>query len=1102
MKKIAIVLLLLLSMLCVFTACDSLLDFATYTIQSEKDSYTITIGQEVDFKSYFVVKDSTGIELGVTDAMLDLSAVDTTKEGSFTVTCTVGTVSKTITFVVVEDGNQGGEDFPIDLSEVFAKYDDYSKWNFEVTYDLTSSDEYYSSYGEYGYEGANCWYNYSYSDIKYTDYIIYDKDFNIYLYNDNGDGTHTIYMETDDEFQNYFYYDYLELIDLNALSFEQEGDHYTATNPATAGNSILGEYDLTYTDVDLYIANGVISKITAVATDGTYTDTYTIEFSHYGEVTVDVSALTLTNDNPGGTVTPPSEDVDVSEKITTTFVDQYLDCLDGGLTFTTDSTANGFHNERGVQYLQRLGDVALVGPTLTGVTNVSVVVCTNHSAGMDVAVMVGNTWLTSGEQTKVTVSKYADYNDHLTKVTFVSDTPLSGGIVVNLIAKGSSESMYIKEIIVNDDSTDGTGGGTTTNQTPVDMTELFEKYDDYAEWNFELVFGAGYTGYDYTYYFYGYQGWDCWMMYEYYNTTYVDYITYDDNNSIVLYYDNGDGTHTQYLENDDDFWDYYYVDYLDLTLLSTSQFYLNGDHYSALSPSTVGNNVLGEDIYYGATYVSFDIYVKNGVITKIVATQDDDYGYILEFSNYGKATVDVSNLTVTDGTTTGGGSQGGDTYQPVTPSGEMMPAQSYDESTHSDDRLHQMIEKSNDSIGLPSLGNVTALVVPVQFSTDKFTSAELTNLNIAFNGTSAQTGWESVKSYYQKSSYGKLNLSFDKSDTYTASKSVSSYERSTNGSHDILLEVLSWLESKTDLSKYDTNNDGCIDAVYLIYSVPVNYDDDDSMWWAYVSWSQDNTEYDGVVPYYYFFAGIDFMTEDLDNTMKINATTYIHETGHLLGLDDYYDYYPNRGSDMGLGGADMMDYTVGDHNPYSKIMLGWITPTIVTSTQTLTIQALESSGQCIMLLLDYDGTYFSEYLLIDLFSNTGLNEYHANQQGRYLYYDSATGISAPFGARIYHVSSSCKQPYSDSYSSFTDNNNSLTAIPLIKLVEADGDTNYQSDTDSNGYVYAADDDLWQTGSSLKKVFENFTRHDGKEVNFDIRFDSVTATSATITITFA
>lgn len=475
-----------------------------------------------------------------------------------------------------------------------------------------------------------------------------------------------------------------------------------------------------------------------------------------------------------------------------------------------------------------------------------------------------------------------------------------------------------------------------------------------------------------------------------------------------------------------------------------------------------------------------------------------------------------------------GGTAGGDTPAPS----DIMPAQNFDASKLDKSTLREKMAKYfsdegySDPLPLQSTGTHDLLVVPVAFSDKPISAEQLSRLDKAFNGTSADTGWESVSSYYQKSSYGNLNLSYDIQNTYTSSKTYSYYENYSENitidgetytkTGDVLLleEVLAYYETILDLTNYDTDKDGVIDAVYLIYSAPVAYGDDESIYWAYVTTyptTDTSPKYDGLELGYYLFAGIDFIDEHTGNSndyyatqsgytpyagLSIMAETYIHETGHLLGLDDYYDYDETQGGGEGLGGADMMDYNVGDHNAYSKLILGWIDPTIVTTTQTLNLSSFATSGQTIMVLLDYDGTYFSEYLLIDFYTATGVNEMAANQNESLLYYDGSTGVGAKYGVRVYHVSSSIKEPYSDDYFSFTDNNNSLTTTPLIKLVEADGEKKFAS---TNGYAEASD--LWMAGDKLSTSFANYTRNDGKKVNFDVSVDSVSETGATITITF-
>lgn len=456
----------------------------------------------------------------------------------------------------------------------------------------------------------------------------------------------------------------------------------------------------------------------------------------------------------------------------------------------------------------------------------------------------------------------------------------------------------------------------------------------------------------------------------------------------------------------------------------------------------------------------------------------------------------ISSISINGGSTSGntGGSTG---------TGTIMTSPTFD-SSKEDYRLEEAYEAKENWVQLSTTGKYDVLVVPVQFKnasgTSIITDEDLANLDTAFNGKDSTntTGWESVTSYYYKSSFGKLDLHFDIQSVFVANNIASSYE-GENGPQDLMLEVLAYLEPKLDLTKYDYNNDGVLDGIYLIYSEPVDWEGE-SNWWAFVSWyylegaeDSDYQTFDGLEINNYLFAGFDFMDEESGNGVNINASTYIHETGHMLGLDDYYDYDTTSGSNLGIGGADMMDATVGDHNPYSKILLDWITPTKVTESKTFTINPAESSGDCLMILLDGDGTYFSEYLLIDLYTNTGLNAMHAGIENSYLYY----GVE--YGVRVYHISSSINNPYSDNYGSFTDNNNSVSSKPLIKLIEADGETS--KNNASNYGAWAEESDLWTTGKVFSNVWASYTRYDGAKLNFDISFDSVSKTQATITITF-
>ncbi len=655
-----------------------------------------------------------------------------------------------------------------------------------------------------------------------------------------------------------------------------------------------------------------------------------------------------------------------------------------------------------------------------------------------------------------------------------ADTSKPGTFTVTLTIGGETRSVTFTVVAKQDD------------EPPIGSDEAFAPYADRSAWNFAVTVTVSDSGNSYEDY-YEYDGNRVLNTFlDENNDEYTDYWVYGTTTDTytAYYYDNGDGTYTEYGENSDKFTENYAYCYLiDLTCLADFDYTVSGSVYAAKSPNDAGNYVIGE--YEDTTWTSFTVTVTDGKIVKMVGKMSDGYTMEFAFSKHGKI-----RITLPD-------AEGGGSDVDPTPSGT-MEKQTYDASTFDNERLQDKLLKTDGSIGLPSTGNYHALVIPVQFKGDTISQEQLDKLEIAFNGTEEQTGWESVKTYYQKASYGKLNLTFDIQDVYQAQNNATYYEKSIDGGDLVILnEALAYYENKLDLTQYDTNNDGAIDAVYLIYSADVDYNTAD-FYWAYVYWDNDTTTYDGKDVSYYLFAGFDFMDEKTENSqgsgydpvpgMKINAETYIHESGHLLGLDDYYDYEETKGSNEGLGGADMMDYNIGDHGVYSKIMLGWLTPTIVTETTTVTLSPSATEGSAILIPLNFDNSYFCEYLLIDLYAATGLNTVHS---------DDLYG-GAEYGVRIYHVASSIENPYQeDGYGSFTDNNNSVSENALVKLIEADGTKKF-----SNSGGSAAASDLWKAGQTFSTAFPKYTRYDNKLLNFDIAIGSVSATSATVTITFA
>jgi len=401
---------------------------------------------------------------------------------------------------------------------------------------------------------------------------------------------------------------------------------------------------------------------------------------------------------------------------------------------------------------------------------------------------------------------------------------------------------------------------------------------------------------------------------------------------------------------------------------------------------------------------------------------------------------------------------------------------------------------------LPSLGSPRVLVIPINLDDRNATKANLDEIEIAFNGTSLETGFESVNSYYYKSSYGLLDLKFDVIDEwFTPKYSKDYYDNYSDdtyqyGSDLILKEALSHYDSEYDFNNYDYDSNGLIDAVWLIYNCEVDYEGTTNIYWAYVTWDYTDYKYDGLYANSYGFAGIDFMHPTLEEAgsynpegIKVDAHTFIHETGHMLGLDDYYDYDPDTGMEGGVYCADMMDGNIGDHGMISKLLLGWVEPTVITGSGSIDIdlKSFSSTGE-FLLIADHDvTTIYDEYFLVEFYANDGLNE----RDGQ---------ITDGLGIRIIHVDASINY---DKYGNVDYNSGDyLTGFKYDNSDEDGLFCNMLSPEPFDYYVYQ--ENLYTEYTDVFGIDDHtdYVMHNGNKLFFSVIVNSLSKDKAKLTIT--
>ena len=343
----------------------------------------------------------------------------------------------------------------------------------------------------------------------------------------------------------------------------------------------------------------------------------------------------------------------------------------------------------------------------------------------------------------------------------------------------------------------------------------------------------------------------------------------------------------------------------------------------------------------------------------------------------------------------------------------------------------------NKTSGCPTQGSeVNLLVIPVWFSNSAdFVDESKKDLMVedirkSFFGTTEETGWHSVSSYYEEESRGELHLSGTVRDTwynhnataetvcqYAADSSTDARQRNLvkNAVNDYFNKHPS--DSRT---KYDSDHDGYLDGVMLIYAAP-NYDTykhytGDNLW-AYCFYVLDTIR-DVTNPAVnaFFWASYDFIygsssqaTERTGsayshgNTSHCNldAHTYIHEMGHMFGLEDYYDYSSYQYRKNPAAGFSMQDNNVGGHDPFSAMAAGWADPYIPTSTCDITINDFQSSHDLVLLTPEFNAYHspFDEYLLLELYTPTELNELDSKYQYAVNYAQGPNSV----GIRLWHI---------------------------------------------------------------------------------------------------
>lgn len=343
--------------------------------------------------------------------------------------------------------------------------------------------------------------------------------------------------------------------------------------------------------------------------------------------------------------------------------------------------------------------------------------------------------------------------------------------------------------------------------------------------------------------------------------------------------------------------------------------------------------------------------------------------------------------------------------------------------------------------------------------------------------------YKSLKYYYDQVSYHQLNIdgmaygwhrASHPRTYYHADDSVEDPGSWTRQSELVEEAILDFHNQGEDFSQYDNDGDGNVDYFLVVWAGPVG--DWATFWWGYFGVGlPGDFVVDGVRfpayswqwERYYGFGGTPPELEHWDPLVTI------HETGHALGLPDYYDYDGGVGPPGGLGGLDMMDGNWGDHNCFSKYLLGWYAPTVAfTNLNDEPLAASYGTGDAVITMPGFDPvTPWAEYFMTQ-------NRFQGGMDGSY----------PASGALNWHVDARV-----DNYGNFRWDN-SYTDHKLLKLLEADG----LNEIENWGGANAGD--FYQTGNELSPA-SNPNSHRYDDTDTGVTINDYSAPGETMTADF-
>ena len=387
----------------------------------------------------------------------------------------------------------------------------------------------------------------------------------------------------------------------------------------------------------------------------------------------------------------------------------------------------------------------------------------------------------------------------------------------------------------------------------------------------------------------------------------------------------------------------------------------------------------------------------------------------------------------------------------------------------------------------PHTGSPKALVILAEFQDTTFTIQDTKKVftNYLMNEDhftdkryNQDQNYKGVRGYFKDCSYGKFTPVFDVVGPIKLPKAHAVYGAGNDRMDLLLADACAAVDGMVDFTKYDANNDGIVDLVYVIYaghSANTSGNKDTNIWPKSGTITISN-KFDGKsIRRYGVSNELNGSEKTSKNNKKINGIgLFCHEFSHTLGLPDIYAYNTDAENqdNQGMEYWDIMDGGTGirggrvpaSYLAWEREVMGWMNIDELKKDITINnLKSIDNGGKAYKIVNPKNS---NEYIVLQSIQKGAWNQgWGDNTYGKGLF--------------AYRIS------YKSDKVNIFDYPNNLKGKPRVIPIPADGKILAAANAGGKLNVYTAQlngDPYPYNG--INKI-DNFTMYDGTILKWSI-----------------